>query len=121
MNPTVRQLEILRHSLGLDMHGRGRMYREHYCIPINFESDDLTAIREMASDGLMEEAHKINEGRDQYFIVTELGKAAATHGVKPEKLTRAQRRYREWLNLDTGITFHQYLTSPRFKESRERA
>lgn len=85
MSLSDNQIKILRHSLGLDIHGHGKMYREHYCQPIDFESQTLTDIRDMIARGLMIEGNKINDGRDQYFLVTEAGKKAAVESVEAIK------------------------------------
>lgn len=112
----ARHLEILRHALGLDAEGRGRMYRNHYCQPVDFDSATLTDIREMVSAGLMVEGKKINEGTDQYFHATDAGKRVAVENVKPVSLSR--RRYLAFLNLDMGISFKEFLTCPDFAELR---
>ncbi len=74
------QLHILRHSLGID--------------------------------GLMSAGHFINEGasRCRYYHVTDAGKAVVAEHKPPEPvLTRSQKRYRDWLKADLGITFSEYL------------
>ena len=52
-------------------------------------------------------------GVDQYGqgeIVTESGKAAVRcESPKPPKLTRSQKRYREFLNEDCGASFGEWL------------
>jgi len=47
---TPRQLEILRHALGVDQYGRGEMYRRHFCAG----GDDETVCRELVALGFME-------------------------------------------------------------------
>jgi len=117
MTTSERMIEILRHSLGLDMHGRGRMYRSYYCLPIDFESTDRSCIREMVAAGLMKEGNTLNEGKDQYFYVTDAGRAAAVKDVKPLRITPGQQRYRDFLNFDGSMTFIEFV---KWQQRRER-
>lgn len=101
-----RQLEVLQHALGVDKHGRGRMYRNHFCAG---ESDEGTC-RELIALGYM--AQVPTSELFLYFncAVTEAGKAAVrAQSPQPPKLTRSQQRYRRWLDADSGIPFGQWL------------
>lgn len=109
MSEMERMIGILRHSLGLDIRGHGRVYRNHYCLPVSFESSDLACMRQMVADGLMEEGSKLNEGRDQYFHATDDGKAAAVKDVKPLRITPGQQRYRDFLRFDGSLTFIEFV------------
>lgn len=102
---------ILFHSLGLDENGHGNMYRNYHCVSVEFETKELFSIREMERDGLMREGNRINDGRDQYFIVTDKGKNLARGLITPlPKLSRSQKRYRAFLDADSGATFKEYIT-----------
>lgn len=104
-----QQLHILQHSLGLDQYGQGTWYRNHYvCGPGQGGYLDCCAL---VLAGLMQE-HPPSEltGGDSCFVVTSEGKEAVrTHSPKPPRVTRAQKRYREWLGADCGLTFKQWL------------
>lgn len=106
MSPlTPRQLEILQHSLGVDRYGQGEMYRNHFCAG----EDDEGTCRELVEMGYMEQFH-----RDYlpYFncTVTAAGREAVRReSPPPPKLTRSQRRYRKFLDSDTGLSFREYL------------
>jgi hypothetical protein len=67
-------LDILRHSLGLDERGRGRMYRNHFCAG----GDDAVKCRALVAMGFMVE-HPPTQltGGDPLFVVTAAGKAVA--------------------------------------------
>lgn len=53
------------------------------------------------------------EGDMQYFRLTKQGKDLARSLVDPvKKLTRDQKRYQRFLDLDFGITFAEFLKSP---------
>jgi hypothetical protein len=99
------RIHILRHSLGLDESGHGREYRNYCeCLPA------CSAIASLVADGLMYAGYRINQGQDQYFHVTEAGKQEALRNVEPlPKLTRSQRRYREFLNADPSCSFGEWL------------
>lgn len=106
----ARHLEILQHALGLDKYGRGSSYRNHYCAG----GDDETSCRELVALGYMTQ-HETTE-MYPYFncSVTEEGKAAVReHSPAPPKLTRSQKRYREFLNADHGCTFGEWLKGKR--------
>lgn len=105
---TREQLHILQHSLGLDEYGQGRMYRNHY---VGGEDE----CRPLVAMGYMVErpASELTGG-SPCFHVTEAGKAAVrAESPKPPKLTKAQRRYRAWLNADSSMGFFEWLKAMR--------
>lgn len=109
---TPEQLHILQHALGVDQYGNGRPYRDYYCA-CREDSPTLRNIQEMVALGWMREGHKINEGTDQYFFVTQLGVSAMrAASPKPPKMSRAKERYRRFLNCDCGLSFGEWLKSP---------
>lgn len=103
------QLHILQHSLGVDKYGQGRPYRDHYCVGLD-NAGTLADLRYLVSQGWMREGRTINEGRDQYFHVTQLGLSAMKgHSPKPPKVSRGRQRYLEFLNADSGMSFGEFL------------
>jgi len=73
---TDTQLAVLRHSLGLDPSGKGRIYRNHFVVgPGCSEYDDCEALVAL---GFMTR-HDGNplSGGDPIFVVTLEGKAVA--------------------------------------------
>lgn len=120
---TPNQLNILCHSLGIKDDGSGKDYRNHYCIPIDFESKDLTEIRDLVARGLMAAGSKLNEGRDQYFHVTDAGrKVARAIPRKPvPKLSRSKKRYQEYLEVaDCFESFWHFLKHRTLQAQKER-
>jgi len=109
---TARQLEILQHALGVDRYGQGQMYRNHFCAG----ADDAPTCRDLVSAGLMETFTR--EWLPYYnCTVTAKGKAAVlADSPKPPKLSRSQKRYRQFLKADTGESFGDWL-----KWEKERA
>ena len=113
---TPEQLHILQHSLGADKFGcnsdgirGGKFHRDYYCAGLN-NNDVMGDILYLVSQGWMREGHKINEGRGQCFFVTVLGLSAMLNASpKPPKLTRDQKRYRDFLRADCGYSFGEYL------------
>jgi len=107
---TANQLCVLQHMLGLDQHGRGAQYRNHYCIPVNAVDDDFVALAKMEGAGYTVRGRTINDGRDQLWHVTDAGVRACRAASPPEpKLTRSQQRYRAFLRADFGCEFGEWL------------
>jgi len=102
---TLEQLHILQHALGVDEYGQGKHYRTHFCAG----GDDEATCRELVEMGYMETFSR--EYLPYYnCYVTEAGKAAmAAESPKPPKLTRSQKRYRAFLDHDSGIRFGEWL------------
>ena len=113
----TRQLEILQHALGLDQYGQGKPYRNHFCAG----GKDEATCRELIALGWMVQ-HKTTEVfRDFNCSVTEAGKAAIrAESPKPPKLTRSQKRYRDFLNADCGLSFFEWIKLPRPLHQSER-
>jgi len=105
---TKEQLHILQHSLGVDEHGRGNQYRNHYV------AEPFTAMEELVAAGLMRDCGDgkpgfIGKGMHTYQV-TEAGKLAMIENSPlPRRLTRSQKRYREYLNEDGCMKFGEWL------------
>lgn len=102
---TPRLLEILQHALGADQYGRREGDRNHFCAG----GDDVADCAELVAVGYME---TFRREWLPYFncTVTDVGKAAMlAASPEPPKLTRAQRRYREYLKADSGEQFIDWL------------
>ena len=105
----IRQAGILYHSLGLNHRGEGNMYRNRYITgPGSNCFDDCLAL---CAAGLMKDyGHQEMMGGNHFFSVTEAGISwvCSTRPPKP-KLTRSQKRYREFLESDCGASFGEWL------------
>lgn len=99
---TREQLGILQHALGIDKYGQGAMYRNHFCA----SGDDERACRELVAMGYMRQ-HATTEVFPYFNCsVTDQGMLAVlVESPKPPKLTRGQKRYRRWLDADSGMRF----------------
>jgi hypothetical protein len=95
-----QQLQILQHALGVDEHGQGSMYRNHYCAG----GDDEADCRELVRLGFMKEHQRTDVFPYYNCSVTDAGKQAVRDlSPVPPKLTRSQKRYRMFLNwADAG-------------------
>lgn len=108
---TPAQLHILQHSLGVDQYGRGQQYRNHFCAG----GKDRDTCRELVAAGYMTE-HRASDitGGNPVFTVTREGRIAmAEASPKRPKLTRSQRRYRDYLDADSSLTFGEWLKCQR--------
>jgi hypothetical protein len=102
-------LEILQHALGLDQYGRGYCYRSHYVAGLS----DCVVCRELVVEGLMREgkAGPLTGGAP-VFYVTRLGVSwVRENSPAPPKLSAGQKRYRAYLDEDSGLSFGEWLKS----------
>lgn len=102
-------LHILQHSLGADEFGRGRQYRNHFVTGEG--SVDYPHCMALVEKGLMtKHLGSALTGGDDLFHVTEAGKRyVAELSPPPPKLMRSQRRYRSYLDADSGMSFGEWL------------
>ena len=101
------QLAILQHALGVDQHGQGEMHRNHFCAGGGDEAD----CRELVELGYMS-VFAPNASPLPYYncSVTDKGKQAVRDlSPAPPKLTRSQKRYREFLDADCDMKFGEWL------------
>jgi hypothetical protein len=109
---TKQQLHILRHSLGLDDNGHGRSYRNYFCTGPECDSyQDCEALKEM---GFMMCGQVMD--KNHFYHVTLAGEGEALRDVVRPVLGASQRRYQKFLELDSGMTFKQFLTNKLYKE-----
>lgn len=112
-------LKILQHALGRDQYGEtlsrsegGADYRNHFVTGEGCA--DLELCRAAVAQGLMKEFPPTAlSGGGNIFVVTEAGKAFIKENSPkrpPEpKLTRSQKRYRDFLRADCGLSFREWL------------
>lgn len=116
---TPSQLHILQHALGVDKYGQGdwregKTFREHFCA----SGADETICRELVAIGYMRTWTGADErgqvpGYPYYNCsVTDEGRTAVRReSPAAPKLTASQKRYREFLEADTGYSFGEWLKS----------
>lgn len=116
---TKEQLSICQHALGLDCYGNGTGYRNHFVAG----GDDVVKCRELVTLGYMREYRPSDlSGGCPVFAVIEAGRdAVKAESPKPKKLTRSQRRYREFLDNDGMMKFGEWLKATHKEQSNERA
>lgn len=107
------QLHILQHSLGVDHFGRGPRYRNHFCA--DSRSDDFKTCHGLVALGLMTvRVPSEISGGSHIFHVTDVGiKAMAAQSHVAPRLTMDQRRYRAFLDADSGMSFGEWIKSKR--------
>lgn len=114
---TPKQLNILRHSLGLDDHGIGRQYRNRFVTGPG--STDWGDCKSLVQQGLMSERANVTVfGGDSCFWVTDSGKAAVNAATPvPEKVSRGRRRYLTYIRGPWSMTFGEWLKTRWAKEA----
>lgn len=114
LNLNVEQLRILRHMLGIDRPEMDvpKPYRDYYCAnpgePAMLELECLGAVRRYDTRGGYE-----------WWTCTPEGRAAGIASHKTIRLSPAKRRYSRFLDLREccpDLTFHKFLTDPRYRE-----
>lgn len=105
----MRDFEILCHTLGFDSKGGGRCYRNHFVAGPGH--DDYPVLMKCVEAGLMTRRDgSCLTGGDFLFMATDAGRAyVADNRPPPEKLTRSQKRYRKFLEIDSGLSFGELL------------
>lgn len=102
-------LQILQHSLGVDQYGRGDQYRNHFCTGEG--STDHPICNDLVERGLMKVRRKVEHyGGMVVFFVTDEGRAwMLANSPAAPKLTRSQKRYRDYCDADSGLSFGEWL------------
>lgn len=82
-----------------------------------------SAMSELVTAGLLESRGYWKMAKECAWAATPAGieRALAIRKARTPKLSRGKRRYNAWLDLSdaiAGLTFHQFLTDPQFKEYR---
>lgn len=108
---TPSQLQILQHALGVDEYGRTTKgftpyTRNFFCAG---EGDEPTC-RELVALGFMVQHQRRADLPYFNCSVTEAGKKAM-HAASPAppKLSRSQKRYRNWLDADCDMSFGEWM------------
>jgi len=113
-------LQILQHSLGVDEFGRiTRGFRGADVFPRNYfcaGGKDEDVCRELIALGYMRQHPTTRLYPYLNCSVTEAGIAAMrAESPKPPKLSRAQQRYRRFLEEDSGLNFGEWLRELRHR------
>ncbi len=64
--------DIIKHSLGITY--KPEPYRNYFCADEGHA--DMPTINSLVQLGFMRMSHKINDGRDSIYVVTDAGRAA---------------------------------------------
>ncbi len=114
-------LKILQHSLGVDEYGQGDQYRNHFAT--GPESTDFENCKSLCEMGLMEDLGPRQLcGGMHCFVVSPKGiDAVAFESPRPPKLTRSQKRYRDYLEIaECFDNFRHFLAYDAEKRREQR-
>ena len=111
---TSAQLSILQHSLGLDGHGRGKAYRNHF--NVDGGPDQVTCEQLVDAGMMVRRDQRIWTGAT--FIVTTAGEAAVrTQSPSPPKRSRSAERYQRYLDsFGDWESFSDYLKFGHYRQ-----
>lgn len=119
MSVSDADLSMLRHMLGLPAelpaHKAPKPYRDYAAV----NPGDPQFIRLEALGMVEKYKAKAPDGLNHYdwFRTTEAGRIEAFRSMRRPVLTKAQRRYRKWLEIDCGDSFKDFLTMPYYAEA----
>lgn len=103
-------LQILQHALGVDKYGQGEQYRNRFVTTPKCSNGKVC--EELVSIDLMvrrDDFEGLTGGMALYMVTPEGVKAMSEESPKPPKLTRGQKRYRDYLEADCGLSFGEWL------------
>lgn len=102
---TQKHTDLLCHSLGINEHQR-EPYRNHY-LAGDGHSDNAALIELVEAGYMTAQAAPKMWGDGIVYVVTEIGKQIAINSLpEPKKLTKAQSRYQDY--LDVGDCYHDF-------------
>lgn len=113
---TSEELSILQHTLGLNAHGQGESYRNHYVASPGHPS--TAALKRLVSRGLMGLSPRprfLHDDDSVYHVTAEGRSAVIEFSPPPPKIPRAERRYRYWRENFDGYTFAEFLRQGLYK------
>lgn len=119
MNLTDKQLDTLRHMLGINTpwDARPKPSRDYYCA----NPGDL-ALVELERLGAVVKYSE--HGNYHWYRCTDAGRAAAMRSHRAIRYTKAKRRYCVFLDIKdaySDLTFHDFLTAPEYAQARGEA
>ena len=108
-------LHILQHALGVDQFGQGEQYRNHF-VTGDGSVDHPFCMAAVVRGLMVRRPGSPLTGGDDLFLVTEAGRQWMAQNSPPApKLTRSQRRYRNWIDsgaADCGVPFGEFIRRP---------
>ena len=122
MNLTEKQLDWLRHMLGIN-DSRMRVpkpYRNHAAVGVG----QLPLFEEMEEIGVVESVVCTLNTEYLWYRVTHVGKEAAIKSFKRIRVSAGKRRYKVYLDIADiypDLTFKEFLTWHSFDEIRRNA
>lgn len=113
------QLQTLRHMLGIDKPDERapEPYRDYYCASRG--DADMAELARLGAVRLYRQCEHYD-----WYTTTDAGRAAAIASHRKIRLPKSKRIYSRYLDVSdvhAGLTFHEFLTSPDYAESRAAA
>ena len=127
MNLSSDQLDTLRHMLGINSpeHREPRPYRDYAAVnPGDLQFVELERLGAVMCYRRADQTRADGLGNYDWYRCTPAGRQAAIHSHRNIRHSRSERRYIRWLELRDVIpdlTFHEFLTASRFRETRAEA
>ena len=119
---TEKQLDILRHMLGINTPNDRipKPYRNYACV-----NPGEPEFVELAERGAIERYETWDKNTQyHWYKCTESGRLAALRSHRDIRKSKAKRKYSVYLDLTDccpDLTFKEFLTHPDFKDARNRA
>lgn len=116
---TEEQLQTLRHTLGIDTPDERapKAYRNYFCA--NRGDTDLAERARLGAVRLYRQCDHYD-----WYTTTGAGRAAARASHRTIRLPKSKRIYSRYLDVadvHAHLTFHEFLTSPTYAETRAAA
>lgn len=106
---TTEQLQVLQHSVGADQYGRGGGHRNFF--GTMQDGRDGKICESLVDLGFMNRTGPVAlYGGEHVYSVSGSGLSAMREqSPRAPKLTRSQSRYQKWLEVDSDLTFREWL------------
>lgn len=104
---TKAQIDIIRHSLGIDERGYSVGNR-------NYFATDVGSREFIQCESLVKSGHMCRIGDFEWtggMVVFRVTDEGISEIPKPKPLSRSKKRYQEFLHADSGLTFIEWLKS----------
>lgn len=116
------QLQILQHSLGRDQYGQRPKISLHEDYRNYFYTgpgcNDFDLCKALVKSGLMKQSNAVNHSKHEmyYFHVTDKGIDAVNRlSPKPPILSKAKKRYQQYLESECVESFGEWLKFGMYK------
>jgi len=103
------QLHILQHSLGVDQYGRGQMYRDHFVTGEGSADHPICMFLVERGDMVRYPSVDLYGGMDLFRVTQQGRESVMAFSPASPKLSRSQKRYADYLEADSSLSFGEWL------------